>query len=175
MCCRVYSSPWQVQYSQSSRLGVIGWGLLPGQLGQLFWAAGPGSGGHSLGASEWWLPHPEGSGLVRGSCCPFSLPHSATLPWDAALLCVPLLAGRQLPLSGVHLGWGPALAPGTAAGAFGGTSFSSSSAQGHFQTQKSEKSTQTPRAHPSLSNRRPISPHTHPPPRIMWRQVPDTA
>lgn len=135
MCCRVYSSPWRVRCSQSSRLGVSGWGLLPGRLGQLCWAAGPGSGGHSLGASEWWLPHPEGSGLVRGSCCPFPLPRGATLPWDDALLCVLLLAGRQLPLSGAHLGWGPALAPGTASGAFVGTSFSSSSTRAFSDTE----------------------------------------
>lgn len=74
------------------------WALMQGQRGQLCWAAGSGSRGHSRGASGWWLPHPEGSGPVKSSSCPFLHPATPCCPGTPPLHAS-LLAGRRLPLS----------------------------------------------------------------------------
>lgn len=123
---------------------------------------GSGSRGHSRGASGRWPPHAEGSGPVRSLSCPSPLPRSAMLPWDSPALC--FAAGRPAASSvpprppGWSRDWllGPQLgAPWEPAPPF--------SAQGHCHTQKS---TQTPRAQPSLGDR-PVSPHPTPSPRYL--------
>lgn len=90
------------------------------------------------------------------------------LPWDASgsmLRCWP--AGGLLCPAPATPPMGPCLSAGTTVGGFMGSGFPPSSTQGHFQTQKS---TQTPRAHPSPGNRRAISPH--PPACLIWKRVP---